>query len=435
VFRPEDGLTGHRKVTTRAEVLAAVLDASGPACVGALAEAEQLVDEVLALDVAVALPPSGPVHLSNAGRYTSTDVLDAERAVLAAARDRYASTTAVLDEQTIALAVAQFETANGFTLSAQQRAVLDRLAGDGHGVDAVIGVAGAGKTTLMAVLRSAYAATGQVVAGAATAAVAAQNLQTEAGIESRTIASWLHRIDAGPGLAGVDVLVVDEAAMVDDRHMARLLHAAGAAGVKVVGIGDPQQLKAVGVGGTFAAVHDLLGGLTLTENRRQRDVDERAALALWRTDARRQALHRWADAGRIHATDTTAAAHAALIATWSTERTRWSDPHDRIQHLLVLAQTNADVNELNQRARAIRIAAGELPGPSRAYQLRDGGTLTLAPGEQVLLRAALAAIRARTSGHLRRVERAALLDVAAAECDWPEVTQPGAGLPPGLDRA
>ncbi|SBT69287.1 hypothetical protein GA0070622_6411 [Micromonospora sediminicola] len=49
--------------------------------------------------------------------------------------------------------------------------------------------------------------------------------------------------------------------------------------------------------------------------------------------------------------------------------------------------------------------------------------------------AALAAIRARTSGHLRRVERAALLDVAAAECDWPEVTQPGAGLPPGLDRA
>jgi conjugative relaxase-like TrwC/TraI family protein len=386
VFRPEDGLTAHRKVTTRADVLAAVLDATGPAGVGALADTEQLVDEVLALDVAVALPPSGPVHLSNASRYTSTDVLDAERAVLAAARDRYASNTAVLDEQTIALAVAQFETANGFTLSVQQLAVLDRLAGAGHGVDAVIGVAGAGKTTLMAVLRSAYAATGQVVAGAATAAVAAQNLQSEAGIESRTIASWLHRIDAGPGLAGVDVLVVDEAAMVDDRHMARLLHAAGAAGVKVVGIGDPQQLKAVGVGGTFAAVHDLLGGLTLTENRRQRDVDERAALALWRTDARRQALHRWADTGRIHATDTTEAAHTDLIATWSNERTRWDEPHDRIQNLLVLAHTNADVDELNQRARAIRIAAGELPGPQRVYQLRDGGTLTLAPGDQVLLR-------------------------------------------------
>ncbi|WP_235437506.1 hypothetical protein [Micromonospora sp. RV43] len=49
--------------------------------------------------------------------------------------------------------------------------------------------------------------------------------------------------------------------------------------------------------------------------------------------------------------------------------------------------------------------------------------------------AALAAIRARTSGHLRRADRAVLLDVAAAECDWPEVAQPGAGLPPNLDRA
>lgn len=48
--------------------------------------------------------------------------------------------------------------------------------------------------------------------------------------------------------------------------------------------------------------------------------------------------------------------------------------------------------------------------------------------------AALAAIRARTSGHLRRADRAALLDATAAECDWPEVAQPGAGLPPSLGR-
>ncbi|GAA2709064.1 hypothetical protein ACFY2R_18135 [Micromonospora olivasterospora] len=46
--------------------------------------------------------------------------------------------------------------------------------------------------------------------------------------------------------------------------------------------------------------------------------------------------------------------------------------------------------------------------------------------------AALAAIRARTSGHLRRTDRAALLDTTAAECEWPEVAQPGAGLPPAL---
>lgn len=48
--------------------------------------------------------------------------------------------------------------------------------------------------------------------------------------------------------------------------------------------------------------------------------------------------------------------------------------------------------------------------------------------------AAIAAIRARTSGRLRRTDRTALLDtvIAAGEGEWPEVAQPGAGLPPGL---
>jgi N-acetylmuramic acid 6-phosphate (MurNAc-6-P) etherase len=57
--------------------------------------------------------------------------------------------------------------------------------------DAVIGVAGSGKTTIMSVLRAAYEATGHTVAGASTAAVAAVNLQAESGIASTTIAKWL----------------------------------------------------------------------------------------------------------------------------------------------------------------------------------------------------------------------------------------------------
>ena len=48
--------------------------------------------------------------------------------------------------------------------------------------------------------------------------------------------------------------------------------------------------------------------------------------------------------------------------------------------------------------------------------------------------AALAAVRARTSGRLRRADRAAALESAAGECEWPVVARPGAGLPPGLSR-
>ncbi|NNH24763.1 hypothetical protein HLB09_17045 [Pseudokineococcus marinus] len=43
-----------------------------------------------------------------------------------------------------------------------------------------------------------------VVAGAATAAVAAQNLSTESGIASRTVAQWVHRIRTGGGLRRVE---------------------------------------------------------------------------------------------------------------------------------------------------------------------------------------------------------------------------------------
>lgn len=76
--------------------------------------------------------------------------------------------------------------------------------------------------------------------------MAAQSLQNEAGIPARTIASWLHRIRDGEGLAGVDVLVVDEAAMTDDRAMAVLLTEAARTRTKVVTIGGPLHLQAVG---------------------------------------------------------------------------------------------------------------------------------------------------------------------------------------------
>lgn len=381
---PETGLTAHRKVATKADVLAAVMDVD-PAGIASLAEAKQLVDAVLAEPVAVALPAVGATHLSNAARYTSADVVDAERTVLQAARDRYNTRLAVVDDATVNLAVAQFETANGFTLSTEQRAVLDRLTTAGHGVDTVIGVAGSGKTTIMAAMRAAYEAQGMTVAGAATAAVAAANLQTEAGITSRTIASWLTRITGGPGLAGVDVLVIDEAAMADDRQMAALLSEAGRTSTKIVAIGDPLQLRAVGIGGTFAAVHEMIGGLELAENRRQRDQSERQALAVWRTGQRRTAVQAWAGSGRVNVTSTPEQAHEAMLAAWTAARAGYVDGHDAIEGLLLLAHTNADVTALNTAVQAARHEAGLL-GVSGRYALRAGGQLTVHVGDTVMTR-------------------------------------------------
>ncbi|MGV9387331.1 AAA family ATPase [Nonomuraea sp. NPDC003707] len=185
------------------------------------------------------------------------------------------------------LALGAFEAGAGIALSDSQREVLGRLVSGGHAVEAVIGVAGMGKTTLMAAARSAWESRGLVVAGAATAAVAAMGLVAESGIASDTIATWLLRIKGGPGL---DVLVVDEGVIVDDRQLAVLLSEARRTRTKVVLIGDPVQLRAIGVGGAFATIHRQVDCLVLSENRRQRDPGERAALALWRAGRREQAL-------------------------------------------------------------------------------------------------------------------------------------------------
>ncbi|WP_027661757.1 hypothetical protein, partial [Salinispora mooreana] len=135
----------------------------------------------------------------------------------------------------------------------------------------------------------------------------------------------------------------------------------------------------------FAAAHTMLGGLELTENRRQRDVVEREALATWRADERRAALQTWADSGRVHVTATPAEAHTAILARWAAARTAWADPHERIDRLLMLAHTNADVDALNHLAQQHRLAAGELHQGTR-YTVATGAALRLHVGDQVMTR-------------------------------------------------
>ncbi|WP_165949648.1 hypothetical protein [Micromonospora sp. KC207] len=87
------------------------------------------------------------------------------------------------------------------------------------------------------------------------------------------------------------------------------------------------------------------------------------------------------------------------------------------RHQRVLAATQAAA----QRERRDQVRAAE--------DERDQAAVR--PGRRSpAAEAALAAIRARASGHLRR---AALLDAPPAagdgECEWPDVAQPGGGLP------
>ncbi|MEX2985585.1 MobF family relaxase [Streptomyces sp. C36] len=386
VFSPAHGLTAHEKTFSRAQLLAAVANACPYGVDNG--ELDGLADRVLAVHgYAHALPHRGSTVMSNTARYTTYDILAAEQIIISQAQARYADGTARLTGDQAAAALSVFQVAAGFELAAEQRRVVERLLTAGHGVDAVIGVAGSGKTTLMEACRIGWDAVGMTYAGACLSAVAAQNLFEGSGVPSSTIASWLQRIDDGTGLRGVDVLVLDEAAMTDDRAMAKLLTEAARTGTKIIAIGDPQQLQAIGPGGGFAEVHRLVGGDTLTDNRRQKDAGERAALEIWRQgrSQREQALRMLAASGRVHATDTSDEAHTQILAAWDQARTNWPDAHDTLAHLVVLAARNDDADILNTGARALRRAAGEL-GREHTYLRPGRQKLTLAVGDFVRIR-------------------------------------------------
>ena len=119
----------------------------------------------------------------------------------------------------------------------------------------MVGVAGAGKTTMLDVVRAAFEAAGYRVLGTATSGQAARTLGREAGIETRTVASLLWRLDHDRlHLDARTVVIVDEVAMTDDPAVLRLLTEAAPARAKVVLVGDHRQLGAVGPGGVWKAL-------------------------------------------------------------------------------------------------------------------------------------------------------------------------------------
>ena len=143
--------------------------------------------------------------------------------------------------------------------------------------------------------------------GTALSASAAAELEASAGIPSHTIASLLSDLDHpdhGP-LPANSVLVVDEAGMVGTRLLARILDHCHAANTKVVLVGDPRQLPEIDSGGLLRGLGERLGPIRLTQNRRQHEAWERAALTQLREGNIDDAVTAYHEHGRIH-TSTTA---------------------------------------------------------------------------------------------------------------------------------
>jgi conjugative relaxase-like TrwC/TraI family protein len=219
----------------------------------------------------------------------------------------------------IAAAVAETEGRIGADLAGEQRRAVEGICASSRGAELVVGVAGAGKTTMLTAVAAAFEASGCEVLGTATAGQAARTLAADMGLESSsTLASLTGRLERGQvQLDEKSVVILDEAGMTDDVDLARLATHVQLAGGKLIVVGDHRQLAAVGPGGALSAlvarhpeaIHRL------EENRRQVDPDERQALEELRDGDVGRAVAWYAANDRIHpSADRDEALQAAMDA-------------------------------------------------------------------------------------------------------------------------
>lgn len=266
-------------------------------------------------------------------------------------------------------------------LSEEQAAMVAQLTSSGNGVDVVVGRAGTGKTYALAAAAAVWRAGGYRPQGVALAARAGAELVEAAGIPSTTVAQFLIDCDqsAWAPLTDRDVVVVDEAAMVDTRRLARLMAHAAGGGAKVVLVGDHHQLPAVEAGGAFAGLLDRVGAVELTENRRQEQQWEQAALARLRDGAGGRpgiddVVAEYDAQGRLHLGQSPGDVRTAMVADWY-DATRAGAT------TAMVALGQGDVDDLNTRARARLVADGLVADTGVTV-----GGRTFAAGDRVVCR-------------------------------------------------
>jgi len=166
-----------------------------------------------------------------------------EHQVAKAVADRLAATgTELMTEVEVDRVLRDYEAKEGIELNAEQRQAVQLAAEKSFAL--ITGGAGVGKTTVLKALHKVYDQTGIEVVQLALAGRAAKRMQEATGRAASTIANFLR---TAKELAGPSVVIIDEASMVDIVTMHRLVELLGS-GVRLVLVGDPEQLMPVGPG-------------------------------------------------------------------------------------------------------------------------------------------------------------------------------------------
>ncbi|WP_066922488.1 Ti-type conjugative transfer relaxase TraA [Methylobacterium sp. CCH5-D2] len=330
--------------------------------------------ELVAVAEEVFDPESGRVV--SPARWTTRALLRAEVAMQAATGRLYADRNHRVSERALDRAHAARP-----ELSEEQREAVHHVTKPDR-IAAVVGFAGAGKSTMLGVARAAWVGAGHRVVGGALAGKAAEGLERSAGIASRTLASWelAWKNDRDLLRAG-DVFVLDEAGMVASEQLSRIVQEVERRGAKMVLVGDAMQLQPIEAGAGFRAITETIGYAELSEIWRQASPAMRRASVAFARGEVAAAFGVYREAGLVRFSPDRETARTALIAAWKPDYLG-RKPDGSASETLILAQTNIDVLALNTMARSALKADGMLADEARFVTAR--GERMFAAGDRVL---------------------------------------------------
>jgi len=336
-------------------------------------------------------PETGEIELA---RYSTREMVEIESGMATSATRLHEAQTHGVDRRHVERAVERQDAAiqqsagdASARLSDEQRGAIEHITGPER-IAAVVGYAGAGKSTMLAAAREAWEAQGYTVHGAALSGKAAEGLEESSGIQSRTLASYEYRWQNDRGTLGRgDVFVIDEAGMIGSRQLSRFVNEAEARGAKIVLVGDHEQLQAIGAGAPFRAIAEQIGHAELSEIRRQRVDWQREASVDFATHRTAEGLAAYRDHGKIRLSETRDEARGAIVRDYLADRDERPDGTR-----VAMAHRRADVRAINDAIRSALQERGELAkggegrgplGREMAFQTNDGKR-SFAPGDRIV---------------------------------------------------
>ncbi|WBQ04353.1 MobF family relaxase [Kribbella sp. CA-293567] len=320
--------------------------------------------------------------IHNGQIFTSPVILGAESLLLELARDPSAPKISGLSDS---------------GLSADKQIALRRITSSGRRVEALVGPAGTGKTSLLSVLTTGWISSngeGSVIALAPSSAASAV-LADAIGSPAENIAKWIYE---STGLGAEErrnrirqtdyavqqahqagrrrraqrlsevvaalraeqdrwrfrsgqLVIVDEASMAGTMELATLAREANSAGAKLLLVGDDAQLGAADTGGAFRLIARDTDAAELSDVWRFTNAWERDASLALRVGSL-QVIDVYDDHKRLLAGTSDAMEDAAYRA-WMTDTAAGKTS-------LLIAADNTTVARLNARARLDRIITGEV---------------------------------------------------------------------------